>query len=164
MATKRLMILFIAFMISGFAFGQNTDPKTNQRIQRTPEEMAKASAERLTQKLQLSADQQKEVYALTLEQAKKSEERKELNKNRMEEMLKERNAQQEKLKSILTPEQLKTFNESKTSGRNNNKRRGDFKKGPNMANRRSMDGKRSMNNKRDSIRNQQQRKKQSELQ
>ena len=155
------MILFIAFMISGFAFGQNADQKTNQRTQRTPEEMAKASAERLTQKLQLSADQQKEVYALTLEQAKKAEERKELNKNRMGEMLKERNAQQEKLKSILTPEQLKTFNESKTSVRNNNKRRGNFKKGPNMANRRSMDGKHSMNSKRGSTR-QPQGKRQSE--
>ncbi|TCK85434.1 hypothetical protein [Albibacterium bauzanense] len=159
MVTKRLMTLFIAFMISGFAFGQNVDQKTTERTQRTPEEMAKASTDRLSQRLQLSADQQKEVYALTLEQAKKAEERKELNRTRMEEMLKERDAQQEKLKSILTPEQLKTFDESRASARNNNRRTDRFRRGSNMANRRSMDDNHSMNNKRDSIRNEQPRRK-----
>lgn len=144
-------------MISGFAFGQNANQRTSERTQRTPEEMAKASADRLTQKLQLNANQQKEVYAITLEQAKKAEEKKELNKSRMEEMLKERNAQQEKLKSILTPEQLKAFNDSRASVRNNN-RRNNFR-GSNMVNRRSMNGNHSMNNKRDSIRNEQQRRK-----
>lgn len=158
MATKRLTTLFIAFMISGFAFGQNVDQTTNQRVQRTPEEMAKASADRLTQRLQLNADQQKEVYALNLEQAKKAEERKELNKSRMEEMTKERDAQQEKLKSILTPEQLITFNDSRASARNNNRRTDNFRRGSNMANGRSRDGNRSMNNQRDSIRNEQQRR------
>lgn len=143
-------------MISGFAFGQNANQRTSERTQRTPEEMAKASADRLTQKLQLNANQQKEVYAITLDQAKKAEERKELNKSRMEEMLKERNAQQEKLKSILTPEQLKTFNDSV---RNNNRRNNNFRRGSNMVNRRSMNGNHSMNNKRDSIRNEQQRRK-----
>lgn len=148
MATKRLMTLFIAFMISGFAFGQNT----NQRAQRTPEEIAKASSDRLTQRLQLNSEQQKEVYSLNLEQAKKAEERRELNRSRMEELRKEREAQQEKLKSILTPEQLKTLNDSRASARNNNRRSNDFRRGPNIVN------KRSMNNNRDSIRTQQRKR------
>jgi protein CpxP len=146
MATKRLMTLFIALVISGFAFGQNVERNINQRTQRTPEEIAKVSSERLSQKLQLSADQQKEIYALTLEQAKKAEERKEINQSRREEMLTERNAQQEKFKSILTPEQLKTFNDSRASVRNGNNRRGDFRKGPSKERRDSVRSHQHKNN------------------
>jgi len=124
---KKLATLVLAFMISGFAFGQDGQQR---RVQKTPEESAKLYTERLTKELNLSSEQQNKVYELTLERTKAPRERGKMNKGRMEEMRKERQEQQTKLESILTPEQVKIWNESRKASMNN--RRDQFKRKPGM--------------------------------
>src|SRR5690606_39683558 len=90
--------------------------------------------ERLTKELQLSSEQQKKVYDLTLERATKAKERGavqrgDMNQDRMQEMRAERKAHQDKLEGILTPEQLKTWNESRARVMKN---RSDRNRGENM--------------------------------
>jgi len=114
---KKLATLFLAFMISGFAFGQDRQQRGQQK---SPEESSKFYTERLTKELKLSAEQQKKVYDLTLERAIKAKDRGsikrgDMNQDKMQEMRTERKAHQEKLESILTPEQLKTWNESRAT-------------------------------------------------
>jgi len=114
---KKLATLFLAFMISGFAFGQDRQQRGQQR---TPEENAKFYTEKLTKELKLNAEQQEKIYDLTLERAIKAKDRGsmkrgDMSQDKMQEMRAERKAHQDKLESILTPEQLKTWNESRAS-------------------------------------------------
>src|SRR5690606_35313140 len=114
---KKLATLFLAIMISGIAFGQDRQQRGQER---TPEQRAKLYTERLTKQLTLSDEQQKKVYDLTLEQSNKTKDRAprvrgEMNKEKIEKMRAEREAHQDKLKNILTPEQLKILNESRAS-------------------------------------------------
>lgn len=113
---KKLTTLFLALMVSGFAFGQDRQQRGQQR---SPEENAKVYTERMTKELKLSSEQQEKVYNLTLERAVKAKDkstmRRDMNQDKMQEMRAERKAHQEKLESILTPEQLKTWNESRAS-------------------------------------------------
>ena len=106
----------MAFLISGVAFGQDTKQRGQQR---DPEQSAKFYTERLTKELNLSSEQQKQVYDLTLERSKKAKEgfkkRSEMNKDRVNELRGERKAHQDKFEGILTPEQLKKWNDKKAS-------------------------------------------------
>lgn len=122
---KKLATLFLALMIGGIAFGQ----ERQRGQQRTPEENAKASTERLASQLKLTADQQKKVYDLSLERAKKAKdqapiERGKMDEAKMKEMREERKAYQDKLESILTPEQVKTLNESRATAIKDRSERG----------------------------------------
>lgn len=114
---KKLTFLFLAFFISGYAFGQDTKQKGHLG---NPEQSAKLFTERLTEELSLSSEQQKQVYELTLERSKKAKDRGflkrgELNKDKVEEMRAERKVHQDKFESILTQEQLKKWNIKRAS-------------------------------------------------
>jgi len=114
---KKLTFLFLAFLISGFAFGQDTQQRVQQR---DPEQSAKLYTERLTKELDLSSEQQKRVYELTLDRSKKAKDRGfvkrgEMNKERAGELRAERKAHQDELESILTPEQVKKWNEKRAA-------------------------------------------------
>ncbi|MGV3761775.1 hypothetical protein, partial [Parapedobacter sp.] len=63
-------VVLIAFLLSGMAFSTFAQ----ERVWRTPksaEEIAQMRTDRLTEQLSLSKDQQRAVYELSLENAKK---------------------------------------------------------------------------------------------
>jgi len=118
---KKLATLVMALIISGFAFGQDRQQRGSQK---SPEESAKLYTEKLTKELNLSSEQQKQIYDLTLEQAKKAKDRKpmqreKMNKDNMEKFRAERKAHQDKMESILTPEQLQTWKAARESAMKN---------------------------------------------
>lgn len=127
---KKLASILFAILISTVAFGQ-------ERGQNSPEERAKKYTDRLTEQLDLTAEQQKKFYDMTLEDSKANREmRADRNTNReaMKNRMKER---QEKLEAILTPEQLSKYKALRTEQMN--KRRDDFKRGPGMRKKDSLD-------------------------
>lgn len=127
---KKLASILFAILISTVAFGQ-------ERGQSSPEERAKKYTDRLTEQLDLTAEQQKKFYDMTLEDSKANREmRADRNTNReaMKNRMKER---QEKLEAILTPEQLSKYKALRTEQMN--KRRDDFKRAPGMRKKDSLD-------------------------
>jgi len=114
---KKLATLVMALIISGFAFGQDRQQRGSQK---NPEESAKFYTEKLTKELNLSSEQQKQIYDLTLERSKKAKDRTpmqrgKVNKDNIEQLRAERKAHQDKLESILTAEQLKTWKAARES-------------------------------------------------
>ena len=94
-----------------FAVAVNTQAQQGQGQRRTSEERAKMMAQRLTDSLKLSADQQTKVEAVYLESNKSMEKLREGlapgTRPEKEDMDKISNARDEKLKMILTPDQFK---------------------------------------------------------
>lgn len=114
---KKLIIA--AFLVVGVAsFAQNNNDKP-QRGDFSPEKRV----ERLTTQLNLDAKQQEQVKQIYAEQAKNREAQKGFSREQMQE---ERKKSDEKLKVILTPEQLKKWeaNQAKMRQRMEN-RQGD---------------------------------------
>ena len=97
---KKLIIA--AFLVVGVAsFAQNNNDRP-QRGDFSPEKRV----ERLTTQLNLDAKQQEQVKQIYAEQAKNREAQKGFTREQMQE---ERKKSDEKLKAILTPEQLKKW-------------------------------------------------------
>lgn len=127
---KKLASILFAILISTVAFGQD-------RGQSSPEERAKKYTDRLTEQLDLTAEQQKKFYEMSLEDGKANWElRTDRNANRetMKNRMKER---QQKLEAILTPEQLSKYKALRSEQMN--KRRDDFKRKPGMKKKDSLD-------------------------
>lgn len=127
---KKLIIA--AFLVVGVAsFAQNNNDRP-QRGDFSPEKRV----ERLTTQLNLDAKQQEQVKALYAEQAKNREAQKGFSREQIQE---ERKKSDEKLKTILTPEQLKKWeaNQAEMRQRMGNRQgggMGDRPQGGNMEN------------------------------
>lgn len=115
------LFLVAALMIGIAAFAQERNQREGKRAMLTPEQMADKRVEKMKKDLNLDEKQAQQVRELTLEQAEKmkahKEDRKakkeEMKNRRMEEMKamkaefeKEKTANDEALKKILTPEQF----------------------------------------------------------
>lgn len=96
-------LLFIYTLSLGLLFTANAQQeKKTERPERTPESMAQQMADRMAEKLELNEAQKKEVYDIQLEQAKDRMAKREGMKEEMEAA---RTAHQERIASVLTPEQ-----------------------------------------------------------
>ena len=122
---KKLMITtaLVAGLIS-LGYSQNKPDK----VMKTPEERAQLSSEAIGKRLNLTADQKTEVYALNLEQVKKMDEmRSSENAFRKSHSEKRKTLMADadtKLNKILTVEQQKSYGEMKAS------KMGEMKKHP----------------------------------
>ena len=148
---KKLMIIAIAlFSIHGFTQEKRGEPRKGDRGQRTQflkdlsaEEAATLQTKKMTLRLDLTAAQQKEIYALNLENAKarkakaaslkkKRESNEQLSKEDryalMNERLDHQIAMKKKMKSILSEEQYQKFErgikQKKMRGKQAAKRKG----------------------------------------
>jgi protein CpxP len=127
---KKLIIAALLVVgVSSFAQNNNERP---QRGDFSPEKRV----ERLTTQLNLDAKQQEQVKQLYAEQAKNREAQKGFSREQMQE---ERKKSNEKLKTILTPEQLKKWeaNQAEMRERMGNRQgggMGDRPQGGNMEN------------------------------
>lgn len=126
---KLIIAAFLVVGVSSFAQNNNDRP---QRGDFSPEKRV----ERLTTQLNLDAKQQEQVKALYAEQAKNREAQKGFSREQMQE---ERKKSDEKLKTILTPEQLKKWeaNQAEMRQRMGNRQgggMGDRPQGGNMEN------------------------------
>ena len=74
-----------------------------------PEQVAERMSNRMAEKLDLSEEQKKAVYALNLEAARKRQAQWEVRKKQQEAINAERKAHQEKIAGLLTPEQNKAW-------------------------------------------------------
>lgn len=91
------MALCLMAGTSAFAQQQKTAPQTKERP--TVEQMAQRQTERMTERLKLTDAQAKQVYEINLAQIKQMQAQR-------EQMRAARNAEAEKMKSILTTEQF----------------------------------------------------------
>ncbi|SEN96965.1 hypothetical protein SAMN05216436_12714 [bacterium A37T11] len=113
------MLLSVALIIGMGAagFAQEADKKEHGHKPKSPEEMAQAQTNKLAEKLSLNDDQKKKVYALKLERSKKfANEMKGKHEEMMgkrDEMLKDQQAEDEKLEQILTPAQKESYEKLK---------------------------------------------------
>lgn len=128
---KKLIIIALAF-VTTIGFSQererNQEMRQNMKQERknlTPEQRAELNTKRLTIQLDLTETQQKQVYEVYLANAKHiSAKRKELKNNaeqkdaydRASEKLDRRKAIQDKMKSILSESQYKTWKENSKEG------------------------------------------------
>jgi hypothetical protein len=75
MKTKmRFLSVFVLSMLMGTTFAQQGGPGQGQRVQRTPEETAKAQVEWMKTDLKLDNAAEKKVYDVVLKYAKQSSE------------------------------------------------------------------------------------------
>lgn len=88
----------VGLVLGSCAFAQNGKPQGERRQMPTAEQMAQRKTDRMKEKLNLTEAQTKQVYAYNLEQIKEMEAQR-------ERMRAARQAEAEKMKSILTPEQ-----------------------------------------------------------
>lgn len=127
---KKLASILFAVLFTTVALGQ-------ERGQSSPEEKAKRYTDRMAEELNLTADQQEQIYEMTLADGKENRAmRAERNANReeMQSRLKER---QQKLEAILTPEQLSKYKAQREEQMK--KRRDAFKRKPGMKKKDSLD-------------------------
>ena len=109
---KNLLSLFFAMALTvGMSFAQERGSRQN----RTPEEMAKMQVERLTEQLTLNKTQQDSVYKYALQASK---EQRELMQNAgddrqaaFQKMQGLREANEKKIKSFLTADQVAKYEE-----------------------------------------------------
>jgi len=107
---KKIMTFVVAGLLTiGISFAQDS----GSRQKRTPEEMAKAKIERLTEQLALSQTQQDSIYKYALLASKEQRElMKSAGDNReatFEKMRVLRDNSDKKIKTFLTAEQLKKY-------------------------------------------------------
>ena len=107
---KKTVILLLALVLgTAVSFAQ---PRDGQR-EMNPEDMAKRQTERLDEALDLSKEQEKQVYDLNLESGKKMRKMREENRGDWEAMRDQmrdvREEQNEKMKKILTDEQWNKY-------------------------------------------------------
>lgn len=127
---KKIAGIFFAILISTVAFGQ-------ERKQRSPEERAKQYTDRVTEQLDLTPEQQKKFYDMTLEDSKARMTAQADRKADRETMRKRMEERRQKLEAILTPEQLTRYKALRSEQMN--KRRDEFKRKPGMRKKDSLD-------------------------
>ena len=109
---KGLIAIMFAFA-SITAFAQR--PDTN----RTPEQRAEAQTKTMTESLKLSEDQQKQIYTLNLDRAKKMEELRDSQNQDRSKMRESMEAFNTELSKVLTPEQQEKYKTMMEERRNN---------------------------------------------
>lgn len=117
---KRIFAVAMALCLlagtSAFAQDSNRAPKMKERP--TAEQMAQRRTDRMVEKLNLNADQSKQLYELNLQEVKDMQ-------AQHERMRAARKAQAEKMKKILTPEQYEQWQQMQGT-------RPGMKRGPQM--------------------------------
>ena len=96
----------IALLVSGIVFSAAAQERSI-KPERSAEEIARQRTERMTEKLGLTEEQQKEVYALNLESAAKMKVEREERMAKMAELRKERGAKMAELKAERQQEQAR---------------------------------------------------------
>lgn len=97
-----------AVMMIGTAAAQPQRPQGEKREKPTPEQMAKFSAERMARELELTPEQQQQIYDYNLARIKEASQKAQAARSDMEAARK--NAD-EKMQKILTPEQYRKWGE-----------------------------------------------------
>ncbi|MFD2036499.1 DUF4890 domain-containing protein [Belliella marina] len=120
---KKLLIMIAIFSVGIITAEAQRGPRGGEMSpekraeMRSPEKRAEMMADRLAEKLALSQDQKKEVYAIQLESARKNQAEMEARRAEMKakraEMQAKHQEQQSKIEAVLTPEQLATWKELK---------------------------------------------------
>ncbi|MCH7401441.1 DUF4890 domain-containing protein [Belliella kenyensis] len=116
---KKLLIIVAMFSLGVLsAQAQRVSPRNGMSPEKraemaSPEKRAEMATNRLADKLELDENQKGQIYTIHLENANKKqaemEARKEEMKAKREEMKAKHQAQQEKITAVLTPEQLKRY-------------------------------------------------------
>lgn len=108
---KRIFAAFaLLCLMSGMsAFARQPETASDAKERPTAEQMAQRQTERLTQKLSLTDDQAKQVYALCLEQGRQME-------AMQQQARTARQADDAKMKSILTAEQYAQWTQMQGEG------------------------------------------------
>ncbi len=101
--------MFLAAGINTAAFAQDMKTREDRRAM-TPEQRAGKRTDHMAASLNLTEAQKKQVYQLNLESGRQSGKMRSENKTEMKQAYKER---EEKLKAILTPEQMSKYEEQK---------------------------------------------------
>lgn len=127
---KKIWTFIALFIGIGFVASAQTDQTANEKgrrqygkvrqervEKRTPEEIAKMRTERLDKKLNFSEQQRSEIYAYHLDKAKKFDSRAEAAKKDRQIRRQEMQADRDKLKEILTPEQQELLAKDMREGR-----------------------------------------------
>ena len=110
---KKLLLIYTLSL--GLIFTANAQQKTkSDRPERTPEAVAEQMADRMAEKLELNESQKKEIYDIQLQQAKERMAKREEVK---EDMTASRTTHQEKIASVLTPEQKLKWEEMQKDGK-----------------------------------------------
>jgi len=109
---KRVLAALALAFFANFSMAQNTDHKA------TPEQKAQRQTERLTEQLSLTTDQQAKVKEINLAAVSKNESARN-DKSLSEEAKKQsfkrnEDARKQMIKALLTPEQLKKFEENES--------------------------------------------------
>lgn len=124
---KLVLAVLMAGLVSYAGMAQERRSGRERGERPTPEKMAEKRSQMMKEKLGLSDEQYNKVYAINLEEAKTMQgkfeaKRKEREANRevmKKEMEANRKAYNQKLEKVLTPEQLKTFENLKKERRKN---------------------------------------------
>jgi periplasmic protein CpxP/Spy len=127
---KKLVLIMVAlFTINGMAQEKQAvsgEKMTKEKVTKTPEDVAGMETKKLTQKLELTSEQQKEVYTILLEKAKlNAESYAELRKMKSSEekpskedfktvkrkMMEQQKITDSKLKEVLSEKQFSSYQE-----------------------------------------------------
>jgi periplasmic protein CpxP/Spy len=106
----------IGAMILGF-ISLGVSAQQQQKTPPTAEEIAQKMTDRMSEKLSLSEDQKKQIYAINLENAKKRKKEMEEQKAIREQKRAEMKSQDEKIQNVLTEAQRKQWEEIKLEDR-----------------------------------------------
>lgn len=107
MMKKRIFaaVMALCLMAGTGAFAQNQNRQRMRREMPTAEQMAQRKTDRMKEKLNLTEEQTRQVYDYNLQEIKQMQ-------SMREQMRAARQAEAEKMKSILTPEQYKQWTEA----------------------------------------------------
>lgn len=111
MRTK-FVLLLLTVMLSTPLFAQKQNVSHRDM---TPQQMAEKMTTRMKTKLTLTPEQEKKIYDINLEFAKKQAELRKENSEKMKSQSDLRKKQQEKINDILTPEQKAKLEEMKAT-------------------------------------------------
>ena len=101
-------VMMAAVMMIGTAAAQPQRPQGEKREKPTPEQMAKFSTERMAKELNLTQEQQKQIYDYNLNRINEASKKAEAARSNMEAA---RKSNAEQMQKILTPEQYAKWNE-----------------------------------------------------
>ena len=108
MKKRMFAVMMAAIMMIGSAAAQPQRPQGEKREKPTAEQMAKFRTERMAKELELSQEQQQQIYDMTLTRINESQKKAQ---DAREALKAERKSNAEKMQKILTPEQYKKWGE-----------------------------------------------------
>ena len=102
------LTLFMSIICTGMTFAQQ-DGQRGGKAKATPEERAAQKVERMKESLDLTPDQVEKIQELQTQLAKDQEETRAAAKENFQDMKAKREAYDEQLKTVLTPEQYQKY-------------------------------------------------------